>query len=114
MWCIHFFSKNLASSNNFFKNHKITIEIGSIELDAGLTRAVTRVACLFKEIQNALEMAFFYQKINFLHKIKVDPLSKKIFFPFIPLQAHDEEMLKISERYLDSWMSNGQITENLL
>ena len=26
----------------------------------------------------------------------------------------DEEMLKISERYLDSWMSNGQITENLL
>ena len=26
----------------------------------------------------------------------------------------DEEMLKISERYLDSCLSNGKITENLL
>ena len=26
----------------------------------------------------------------------------------------DEEMLKISGRYFDSWRSNGQITQNLL
>ena len=29
-------------------------------------------------------------------------------------QTWDEDMLKISGRYLDFWMSNGQITENLL
>ena len=32
MWYIHFFAKALATSNDFFKNLKITIEISEISL----------------------------------------------------------------------------------
>ena len=44
---------------------------------------------------------------------QADWAMAKIFFVNFA-QPYDEQMLKISERYSDSSLSNGQITENLL
>ena len=41
-------------------------------------------------------------------------LSRGLNFYVNLAHTCDKEMLKISGRYLDFWMSNGQITENLL
>ena len=65
-------------------NRLASLVTARIELDAGVTQAVTRDANLFEERQNAPKMAFFTKQSIFCTKTKLI-LYPKIFFSLLCL-----------------------------